>query len=87
MSSKGQIVVPKSVRDELGWHAGAKIEMVVRPGCVTLRSVPGRAGSTADEALARIWARGRSDGPRITDEDMQRAVLEVAAEQDARTRR
>ncbi len=86
MSSKGQVVVPKSVRDELGWVAGSKIEMVVRPGCVMLRSVPERSGSTAEEALARIRARSPYRGPKITDEDMHRAVLDVAAEQDRRTR-
>ena len=87
MSSKGQIVVPKSVRDELGWSAGAKIELIVRPGSVMLRSLPERAGSTAQEALARIWARSPYRGPKITDEDIHDAALEMAAEQDARSRR
>ena len=87
MSSKGQIVVPKSVRDELGWSAGAKIEMVVRPGGVMLRSLPERPGSTAEEALARIWARSPYHGPTITDADMQQAVRDVADERDLRTRR
>ncbi len=87
MSSKGQIVVPKAVRDELGWSAGAKIEMVVRPGGVMLRSAPERSGSTAEEALGRIWARRPHRGPTVTDADMRRAVLDVAAAQDRRTQR
>lgn len=85
LSSKGQIVVPKAVRDELGWLPGAKIEMIVRPGGVMLRSTPERSGSTAAEALARIRARSPYHGPKITDEDMHQAVREVAAEQDLRT--
>ena len=86
MSSKGQVVVPKAIRERLGWRQGVRIEVVERPGGVMLRSVAEQPGSTAEEALDRIWARSPYRGPTITDEEMHRAVLEVAAEQDLRSR-
>jgi AbrB family looped-hinge helix DNA binding protein len=39
LTSKGQVVIPKAVRTELGWKTGSVLEVVVSPGreAVTLR--------------------------------------------------
>lgn len=38
LSSKGQLVLPKEIRDRLHWEAGAKIQVEEVPGGVTLVS-------------------------------------------------
>lgn len=38
MTSKGQVTVPKPLRDELGLEAGKTLEFIARDGQITLRS-------------------------------------------------
>lgn len=45
MTSKGQVTVPKELRDELGLEAGKKLEFVARDGAVTLRTARPRRRS------------------------------------------
>ena len=86
LSSKGQLVVPKAVRDQLGWHAADDIEFVLQPDSVTLRAVPRQAaGLSFEEALAKLRAISRYVGPRISDEQISEAGQLAAAEQYSRT--
>ena len=51
MTSKGQVTVPKELRDELGLEAGKKLEFVARDGAVTLRTArPRRRSSSSRRA-------------------------------------
>ena len=38
VSSKGQVVLPKEVRDQLGWKPGTKLQVVASREGVTLRT-------------------------------------------------
>ena len=44
LSSKGQVVIPKEIRDELHWDAGTQIALVSSASGVTLRAVPKNPG-------------------------------------------
>lgn len=80
LSSKGQLVVPKSVRDQLGWQASDEIEFVAIPGAVTLRALPRKErGISVEEALARLRAIERPEGLPVTEEQLRTAGAEAAA--------
>jgi AbrB family looped-hinge helix DNA binding protein len=46
MSSKGQVIIPKAVRDRHGWATGLELEVEDRGDAVVLR--PGQALSADD---------------------------------------
>lgn len=67
MTSKGQITIPKSVRDELGLEPGTKLDFVrVGPGEYRLRPKNVRIMD-----LAGIL---KHDGPPMTIEEMNEAI-------------
>jgi looped-hinge helix DNA binding domain, AbrB family len=45
LSSKGQIVIPKEIRDELHWQAGTQLTLVSSLSGVTLKTAPKRPGA------------------------------------------
>jgi AbrB family looped-hinge helix DNA binding protein len=70
VTSKGQITIPKAVRDELGLHTGDRVEFVVQ----------GREGAvmkpmtrTVDEVFGCLRRPGE---PARSVEDMDRAIGE-----------
>jgi AbrB family looped-hinge helix DNA binding protein len=88
MSSKGQIVVPKPLRDAHGWGAGTEFEFVESGKGVLVQPVeefdPRFPPITFEEFMAR---RIKYDGPPVSLEDMDRAVLEEAGRRwDAKNR-
>jgi len=71
LTSKGQVTIPKPVREALGVHAGDRISFVVRDdGVVELRP------ETVDlrELFGVLDARGK----KVTVEEMGEAVAEAA---------
>jgi AbrB family looped-hinge helix DNA binding protein len=57
LSSKGQLVVPKAIRQRHGWKAGDRIELVESAAGVMLRAVPtATSGQTAEAVFAAIDA-------------------------------
>lgn len=65
LSAKGQIVIPKDVRDRLGWEQGSAIEVVQVGEGVLLRSARRKQGISVDEATARLRKIIRYNGPPI----------------------
>jgi AbrB family looped-hinge helix DNA binding protein len=87
LSAKGQLVLPKAVRDRLQWPPGTELEVVEHGGSVTLRAVPRPQGDrSAAEILADIRARFPYTGPRISDADIDSAVREAAVRADDASR-
>lgn len=79
LSAKGQVVLPKAVRDRLQWSPGDELEVVEHAGGVTLRPVvKPKPGRTAAEILGEIWALYPYDGPYVSDDDIDSAVREQA---------
>lgn len=74
MTSKGQITVPKEIREALGLTPGAKVDFVRRPD--------GRIELTTRHlrALDLIGAL-RHDGPPISQEEMDTAIADGASRQ------
>lgn len=80
ISTKGQLVVPKELRDRHGWKAGSRIEFVDRGGVIALRVIPEMRSDapTTDEVFARLAALNPYRGPRISDGEMNDIVQAAA---------
>jgi AbrB family looped-hinge helix DNA binding protein len=87
-STKGQVVIPKDVRDEAGVRPGAEYDVTTDGQVITL--VPKKTARDAlqrlsiDEFLAR---RLPYSGPAITDAMIREAAEDGAVERYERTRR
>jgi AbrB family looped-hinge helix DNA binding protein len=79
LSSKGQVVLPKSIRDELDWPVGADLTVERQDDSVVLRRRDGIRPTTIDEVSGMF----KFDRP-ITNEEIEEAV---EAELRARWRR
>ena len=78
LSAKGQVVIPKDVRERLGLAEGTEFEVLEREGEVVLRRQIARQSHTAAEALRKIQAFYRYDGPALSDADLAAAAREAA---------
>ena len=79
MSSKGQIVLPKAVRDAHGFREGTEFEVIDGGKEIVLKPVETtevRRKLTVKEFLAM---RPVYDGPPITEEMIEQAILDEAA--------
>jgi AbrB family looped-hinge helix DNA binding protein len=69
MSDKGQVVVPKAVRDRLGWTAGADLEVIETAGGVFLtRPQTRQKALTVEQAVRQLRTIYRHEGPAIPAE-------------------
>lgn len=76
ISAKGQVVIPKSVRDRLKWAEGEELEVVEAAGGVLLRRrSPPRERITIEEFQRRVPPH---KGPPVTLEQMEEAILQEA---------
>jgi AbrB family looped-hinge helix DNA binding protein len=87
-STKGQVVIPKNIRDDAGVRPGAEYEVTTDGQVITLvPKKPMRAHFprlSVDEFMAR---RIRYDGPKITTEMIRDAAAEGAFERFERSRK
>jgi AbrB family looped-hinge helix DNA binding protein len=88
LSAKGQVVIPKDVRDRLGLTEGTVFDVIERGGEVVLK-VPMRgnvesAAESVANAVREIQAFYRYEGPPVSIEDMDRAVASAVQDKFAR---
>ena len=70
VTSKGQITIPKAVRDTLGLHTGDRVEFVVQgPQGAVMKPMT----RSVDEVFGMLR---KSGGPVLSVEDMDRAIGE-----------
>ena len=70
VTSKGQVTIPKRVRDGLGLKAGSKVEIEIQPGRIATLKPAGRAGKS-DYAKRIESVRGILKTDMTTDEIME----------------
>ncbi len=76
LSTKGQVILPKSVREAGRWEPGTEFEVSARDGGVFLAPKPTRKRYTLDDLYGCL----PYEGPPKTLEDMQRGIDEAMAE-------
>jgi AbrB family looped-hinge helix DNA binding protein len=77
LSAKGQVVIPKALRDRLHWAEGEELEVVEAAGGVLLRrKTQPRERISIEEFRRRVPPH---KGPPVTLEEMEEAILEEAA--------
>ena len=70
LSAKGQVVIPKDVRDRMGWPQGSALDVIETAGGVLLRKPRGRTKLTFEEATARLRKVVNYKGPPLTIEQL-----------------
>jgi AbrB family looped-hinge helix DNA binding protein len=70
LSSKGQVIIPKTVRESHHWRSGQALEVVDTPDGVLLRSKAPFAQTTLDEVAGSL----PYTGPAITLDEMEEAI-------------
>jgi len=61
LSSKGQIVIPKEIRDELHWQAGTQLTLVSSASGITLKTAPKKTGGNLADLIGML----QHDGPPV----------------------
>lgn len=79
VSAKGQVVIPKDVRDRLKIASGDRLEVVERPDGVLLRKQPSKSGESFEAITARIRSRVKYSGPPVAIADMDRTIADMWA--------
>ena len=71
LSQKGQVVVPKALRDAKGWPAGTDLEVIDAGEGILLRPRLSRSKRlTVDEAIERLRGLYRHEGPPVPVEQL-----------------
>ncbi|MDK3255958.1 AbrB/MazE/SpoVT family DNA-binding domain-containing protein [Blastococcus capsensis] len=68
MTSKGQVTIPRAIRDRFGFLPGAEVEFVAVDGVITLVKAETARLDQADRALAAL--EGSAGAGMTTDEIM-----------------
>jgi len=74
VSSKGQLVLPKNIRESRGLGPGSEVDIEEVPGGVLIKLVRGPAQVSAEDLLGCAGYRG----PRKTLQEMEEAIREGA---------
>jgi AbrB family looped-hinge helix DNA binding protein len=70
VSSKGQIVIPKEIRDKLHWQSGTELTLIANASSITLKAVP----KTSGRNLADLIGMLKHEGPALSTEALCQPV-------------
>lgn len=74
VSTKGQVILPKSIRQRRNWDAGTRLLVEETPDGILLRQAPAFAPTTPDQVFGLL----ATTRPPVSLEDMDTAVLAEA---------
>ena len=77
ISSKGQLVLPKAVRDEFGLVAGSEVDIESKGDRIVLRPRSGESKARRVYTVEEVAGMLKYDGPPVSIRDMDRAVDEM----------
>jgi len=69
ITSKGQVTIPKEIRDDFGFLPGTEVEFVREGGGIRVRKLPG-GRTRGEEIVERLKKASGGDIPLSTDEIM-----------------
>jgi AbrB family looped-hinge helix DNA binding protein len=74
ISTKGQVILPKAIRDQRHWPAGTRLTVEDTPDGVLLKATP----LFAETAVGSVFGSLRHKGPALSLEDMDKAIAREA---------
>lgn len=75
LSAKGQVMIPKDVRDRLGWAPGTTLEVTEAPGGgIGVRKAGPDKPLSFEEATARLRAAADYRGPSFTEDEWRESI-------------
>lgn len=74
LSTKGQVIIPKSLRDAKGWHAGMPLEVEEMGDSLVLRPLRSFPRTELEQVLGCLDYRG----PARTLQEMDEAIADAA---------
>jgi AbrB family looped-hinge helix DNA binding protein len=79
VSTRGQVVIPKGMRDAYQWEVGQELDVVDTGDGLLLKTRPASKAASWKDVVGCLnhLAKGK---PVPTDEDMQAAVREMATQ-------
>ena len=83
MSTKGQVILPKAIRQGRNWPPGTKLVVEETPDGVLLRQEPLIKPTTVDQVFGML----KYEGPPVSIEERNRRMMMAIAEDDARIMR
>ncbi len=75
LSTKGQVILPKTIRDARGWGAGTELVVEETPGGVTLRPLR-QPPSRLDDVVGCLRYTGRAKTLRQMEKAIAKGVKE-----------
>jgi AbrB family looped-hinge helix DNA binding protein len=72
LSSKGQVIIPKSIRDTYHWETGQELQLIDTGSGILLQPKALFAGSALDEVAGCLHYEGKTK----SIDDMNKAVAE-----------
>jgi AbrB family looped-hinge helix DNA binding protein len=82
VSTKGQVILPKAIRDAKNWVAGTRLQVEERPDGVVLRAERPFAPTRPEDVFGCLDAKGR----RVKIEDFDKAIANEVRRRHARGR-
>lgn len=80
ISSRGQVVIPKDVRDRLKFDVGTPLEVIEQDGAVIFRRIGARKAKSFEECEAQIRKLVSYNGPRGDEDSWQAAISNMFSE-------
>jgi AbrB family looped-hinge helix DNA binding protein len=74
ISTKGQVILPKTIRDQRHWAAGTRLTVEDTPEGVLLKATP----AFAQTKVGSVFGSLRHSGPALTLEAMDKAIAQEA---------
>ena len=84
MSSRGQVVIPKDMRDELGLSAGQTLDVIKFSGGVLLRPLAKKSGRSFETIISELQQRALYQGPPVSIEEMNETIADEWSKSGAR---
>ncbi len=74
MSTKGQVIIPKAIRDQIGSVVGTKYAVEIERGSIRLTPQSDYKSRVPITTLDDVAGYLKYNGPTVTDEQMKAAV-------------
>ena len=74
ISTKGQVILPKAIRDQRHWPAGTRLTVEDTPDGVLLKATP----AFPETSINAVFGSMRHAGPALSLDDMHAAIAQEA---------